>query len=94
MSIHVIEDIRSVTELKRKTREILQQVHDTKRPVIVTVNGKADAVLMDAKTYEERLGAANLARLLAVGEVDIASGRIRAMRTFLKDFKRARKVSR
>jgi prevent-host-death family protein len=94
MSIHVIEDIRSVTELKRKTREILQQVHDTKRPVIVTVNGKADAVLMDAKTYEERLGAANLARLLAVGEGDIASGRIRPMRTFLKDFKRARKVSR
>ena len=45
MPIHLTDDIRTVTELKRKTREILRQVHETRRPVVVTVNGKADAVL-------------------------------------------------
>ncbi len=94
MSMHLIDDIRSVTELKRKTREILRQVHDTRRPVVVTVNGKADAVLIDAKSYEQHLGAANLAQLLATGEGDVAAGRTGPMRAFLKEFKRARKVPR
>jgi prevent-host-death family protein len=94
MPLNPSEDIRSVTELKRKTKEILSQVHRTKRPVVLTVNGKADAVLMDTKTYERHLKAGNMARLLAVGEEDVAAGRTRPIRAFLKDFKHARKVSR
>jgi prevent-host-death family protein len=94
MSLNPTEDIRSVTDLKRKTREILSQVHRTKRPVVLTVNGRADAVLMDTKTYEKHLKAGNMARLLAPGEEDVAAGRTRPMRAFLKEFKHARKVSR
>ncbi|MDP2606172.1 MAG: type II toxin-antitoxin system Phd/YefM family antitoxin [Deltaproteobacteria bacterium] len=94
MSLNPSEDIRSVTDLKRNTKEILSQVHRTKRPVVLTVNGKADAVLMDTKTYERHLKAANMARLLASGEDDIAAGRTRPIRSFLKQFKHARKVSR
>ena len=94
MSLNPSEDIRSVTDLKRKTKEILSQVHRTKRPVVLTVNGKADAILMDTKTYEKHLKAGNMARLLAVGEDDVAAGRTRPIRAFLKDFKHARKVSR
>ena len=52
MAIRPTDDIRSVTDLKRKTREILDQIHKTGRPVILTVNGKADAVLMDAVTSD------------------------------------------
>lgn len=94
MSLTPSEDIRSVTDLKRNTKEILSQVHRTKRPVVLTVNGKADAVLMDTRTYEKHLKAANMARLLAGGEEDIAAGRTRPIRSFLKEFKHARKVSR
>jgi prevent-host-death family protein len=94
MPLNPSEDIRSVTELKRKTKEILNQVHRTGRPVVLTVNGKADAVLMDTSTYEKHLKAGNMARLLARGEEDIAAGRTRPIRSFLKKFKHARKVSR
>lgn len=94
MSLNPSEDIRSVTELKRKTKEILSHVHRTKRPVVLTVNGKADAVLMDTKTYEKHLTAGNMARLVARGEEDVAAGRIRPIRSFLKEFKHARKVPR
>jgi prevent-host-death family protein len=58
------KDIRSVTDLKRKTTEILNHVHRTQRPVVLTVNGKADAVLMDTKAYEKHLRASNMMRLL------------------------------
>ena len=94
MSLTPSEDIRSVTDLKRNTKEILSQVHRTKRPVVLTVNGKADAVLMDTRTYEKYLKAANMARLLARGEEDIAAGHTRPIRSFLKEFRHGRKVSR
>ena len=94
MSIKPTDDIRSVTELKRDTRNILRQVRETGRPVVVTVNGKADAVLMDARTYERHLRAANLAKLLAAGEGDVAARRVRPMRAFLAEFSRARKIRR
>jgi len=89
MSLTPSEDIRSVTDLKRKTKEILSQVHRTNRPGVLTVNGRADAVLMDTKTYEKHLKAANMASLLARGEEDIAAGRTRPVRSFLKEFKDA-----
>jgi prevent-host-death family protein len=92
MSISLSEDIRSVTDLKRHTREILEQIHKTKRPVVLTVNGRADAVLIDAKTYEKHLRAFNLARLLAEAEEDIAVARARSARSYLTEFKSARKI--
>ncbi|MBI1995090.1 MAG: type II toxin-antitoxin system Phd/YefM family antitoxin [Deltaproteobacteria bacterium] len=94
MSLNPAENIRSVTDLKRNTEEVLNQVHRTKRPLVLTVNGKADAVLMDTKTYEKHLKASNMARLLVRAEEDIAAGRTRSMRSFLKEFKHARKISR
>jgi prevent-host-death family protein len=92
MSISFHEDIRSVTDLKRKTKEILEQIHRTGRPVVLTVNGKADAVLIDAKMYEKYLKAANLSALLVRAEEDVAAKRTRPMRSFLKEFKNARKI--
>ena len=86
------EDIRSVTDLKRDAQKILDHVHKTGRPVILTKNGKADAVLLDAKTFEKHLKASNLARLLAQGEEDIAAGRVQEMGQFLREFKNAHKI--
>jgi prevent-host-death family protein len=85
------EDIRSVTDLKRNTRDILDHLHATGRPVILTVNGRADSVLLDVRVYEKHLQAGNLAKLLAPAERDVESGRTRPARDFLKEFKRAKK---
>jgi prevent-host-death family protein len=88
------DDIRSVTELKRNTREIFDQIHRTGRPVVLTVNGRADAVLMDAETFQRHVSAGNMARLLAPAEAEVRAGRTRSMRSFLREFKGARKISR
>lgn len=90
--MNLVEDIRSVTDLKRNTREILDHLHKTGRPVVLTVNGRADAVLIGAKSYEKQLKAMNLARLLVEAEEDIAAGRVRSARAFLKEFKNAHKI--
>lgn len=86
------EDIRSVTDLKRKTRDILDHLHATGRPVILTVNGRADSVLLDVRVYEKYLQEGNLAKLLGSAERDVESSRTRPARDFLKEFKRAKKI--
>jgi prevent-host-death family protein len=86
------EDIRSVTELKRNTRGILDHLHDSERPVILTVNGKADSVLLNVRQYERLLKAANMANLLAEAEADVENGRTRSARSFITEFKHAKKI--
>jgi prevent-host-death family protein len=93
MAFSISEDIRPITDLKKHTRELLDQVRKTGRPVILTTNGRADAVLLDARTYEKYLKASNLARLLGPAEADVAAGRTRPIRTFLRGFKNAKKIS-
>jgi prevent-host-death family protein len=92
MAISLTEDIRSVTDLKRNAQKILDHMHKTGRPVILTKNGKADAVLLDAKSFERHLKASNLARLLAPAEEDIAAGRESEMGQFLQEFKHAHAI--
>ncbi len=77
MTLSITEDIRSITDLKRNTNSVLDQIHKTKRPVVLTVNGKAEAVIIDAKEYEKITHAFNLLKLLVPAEEDISAGRYR-----------------
>jgi prevent-host-death family protein len=92
MSISFKEDILPISELKKNTKKVLVQIRQTHRPVILTVNGRADSVLIDVESYEKQLMAANLSKLLLEGERDIAEQKIRPLKTFLEDFKSARKI--
>lgn len=93
MSLSISEDIKSVSDLKKKTNEIFRQMHHTGRPIIVTVNGKPDAVLLDVEVFEKKLKSLNLGMLLAEAEKDVVEGRTRIARNFLKEFKKGAKVS-
>ena len=92
MPISITEDIRSITDLKRNTNSVLAQIHKTKRPVILTVNGKAEAVLVDAKEYEKITNAFSLLKLLSSAEEDIKEGRFTEARNFFQEFKRAKEI--
>ena len=94
MSVSIMEDIKSVSDLKKKTNEIFKQMHRTGRPIIVTVNGKPDAVLLDVEIFERKLKALNLGFLLTQAETEVKEGHTRQARDFLKEFKRSAKISR
>jgi len=66
------EDIRPISYIKANAAEILEQVNKTQRPVYVTQNGEARAVLLDPGSYEKMKKALGLLKLLAQGERDIA----------------------
>ncbi len=86
MAVSLVEDIKSISDLKKKTRKIFDQLHSTGRPVVITVNGKPDVVLLDAAVFERTLKTLNLGVLLAEAEVDVNAGNTRLAKNFLKEF--------
>jgi len=46
------EDIRPLSEFRSGVTSFLKQVHDTKRPLVITQHGKGVAVLLDVTEYE------------------------------------------
>ncbi|GAB6269933.1 hypothetical protein DS62_11320 [Smithella sp. SC_K08D17] len=93
MSLSISEDIKTVSDLKKKTNEIFKQLHHTGRPIVVTVNGKPDAILMDVNVFEKKMKALNLGLLLAQAEKDVKDGRTKDARIFLKEIKKSAKIS-
>jgi prevent-host-death family protein len=53
--INLTRDIRSLTDFKRHTNELLEQMKATRTPVVLTVNGKAELVVQDAQSYQALL---------------------------------------
>ena len=92
MPLSITEDIKTVSDLKKKTGDIFKQLHRTGRPIIVTVNGKPDAVLINVEVFEKKLKALNLSALIAEAETDVKERRTRPAREFLKELKRSAKA--
>ena len=69
------EDLRPVTYLKSKAADLLEQINTTHRPVVITQNGAARAVLQDPESYEQMRRAIGLLKLVAQGESDVQAGR-------------------
>jgi len=69
------EDIRPVTYLKSRAADLLKQLNETRRPVIITQNGEPRAVLQDPESYERMKTAIGLMKLLAQGEEDLRLGK-------------------
>jgi len=50
--IRIDQDIKSLSEVRTGIASFIKQVHDTKRPVVITQHGKGVAVLLDVNEYE------------------------------------------
>lgn len=93
MPLSISEDIKTISDLKKNTNEIFKHMHDSGRPIIVTVNGKPNAILMDVDVFEKKLKALNLGLLLAPAEKDVKESRTKDARSFLKELKKSTKIT-
>ena len=76
----ITKDIQPMTTFRNHSAEIMQHLKETKRPVILTVNGKAAAVVQDAEAYQHLLdlaAQASAAEGIRQGLEDIRSGHSR-----------------
>lgn len=73
--MNISTDIKSITYLKSKAADLLNQVNETHRPVIITQNGEPRAVLQDPKSFENMRNAIGLLKLISQGEEHIKQGK-------------------
>lgn len=51
--LDVTEDIHSMTAFKRNSTGLMKRVKKTGRPLVLTVKGKAEAILLDPASYRD-----------------------------------------
>jgi prevent-host-death family protein len=87
--LDLIKDIESLTTFRRRSGDFMKQLKKSKRAVVLTVKGKAAAVVQDAEAYQRLLDIA--ARVdaeegIRQGLGDAKKGKVRPAREFFAEF--------
>ena len=69
--------VKPISYIKANAAEVLQQVEETREPVIITLNGEAKAVLQDLASFEEVQETLALLKLLALGQKEVDQNQVR-----------------
>ncbi len=89
--LDITKDIQSLTTFRRRSGDFMKHLKKSKRPVVLTVKGKAAAIVQDAQAYQRLLDTAARADVdeaLRQGLDDVAHGRTRPAREVFDDIRR------
>jgi prevent-host-death family protein len=98
--LDIAKDIQSLSHFKRNTAAVMKKLKKTGRPVVLTVNGKAEAVVLDAAVYQRLREQAELAEkaemmeFLREAKADADAGRTVPAREFLESLGKKKKGPR
>jgi prevent-host-death family protein len=95
--IDITNDILSLTTFRRRSGDFMKQLKKNKRPMVLTVKGKAAAVVQDAKAYQRLLDIAAHADVkegVRQGLKDAKEGRVRPAREFFDEFEAGHGIPR
>lgn len=95
--LDITTDIQSLTTFRRSSGDFIRHLKKSKRPMVLTVNGRAAAVVQDAEAYQRLLDIAARADAregIRQGLEDARRGRVRPVREFLAEFEAERGLGR
>ncbi|MGD0631646.1 MAG: type II toxin-antitoxin system Phd/YefM family antitoxin [Terracidiphilus sp.] len=95
--IDITTDIQSLTTFRRSSGEFFKHLKKSKRPMVLTVNGKAAAVVQDPEAYQRLLDIAAQADAkegIRQGLDDAKKGKLRPAREFFAEFEATHGLSR
>ena len=95
--INLREEIDSLSNFKRNTSEFVEQLKETGKPIILTINGKAELVVQDAGSYQKLLEIAEKLEMIealkpAIAEMKAGKGEL-AEKVFAELLKTVDEVS-
>jgi prevent-host-death family protein len=94
--LDITKDIQSLTTFRRKSGAFLKQLKKSKRPVVLTVRGKAAAIVQDAEAYQRLLDIAALADAregIRQGLEEDSQGKGRDVEEFFAEFEATHGIS-
>jgi prevent-host-death family protein len=75
MMLDLANDIRSLSDFKRNTVDLLDRIRETGNPMVLTINGKAELVVQDAEAYQALLDRVETLEGIQRGVADVKGGR-------------------
>ncbi len=69
--------VKPISYLKANAAEVLAQLAEQRKPLIITQNGEAKAVLQDVASFEETQETLALLKILVLGSHDVEAGRVK-----------------
>jgi prevent-host-death family protein len=87
--LDITTDIQSLTTFRRRSGDFMKQLKKSKRPVVLTVKGRAAAVVQDAEAYQRLLdlaAGADANEGIRQGLVEARRQKGRLAREFFADF--------
>jgi prevent-host-death family protein len=69
--------IKPISYFKANAAEVLTRLAEQREPLIITQNGEAKAVLQDVASFEETQETLALLKILALGNLEVAAGKVR-----------------
>ena len=91
------KNIQAMTTFRRNPAKFMKHLKKTKKPLVLTINGKAEAVVQDAEAYQRLLDIAAQADVLEgirQGLEDLRKGRVRPAHEALESFRRTHSIPR
>ena len=76
--------IKPISYLKANAAEVLQELERQRKPLIITQNGEAKAVIQDVVSYEETQEALALLKILALGSQQFEKGEVTSVSEVVK----------
>ncbi len=96
-TLDITKDIQSLTTFRRRSGRFLKQLRKSKRPVVLTVKGRAAAIVQDAEAYQRLLDIAARADAkegIRQGLEDTKKRRVRPAEEFFNEFEADHGLSR
>jgi prevent-host-death family protein len=69
--------VKPISYLKANAAEVLTHIAEQREPMVITQNGEAKAVLQDVASFEETQETLALLKILALGNRDLTSGKLK-----------------
>jgi prevent-host-death family protein len=76
--------IKPISYLKANAAEVLKELAEQRRPLVITQNGEAKAVIQDVASYEETQETLALLKILALGNQQVAQGKVKPVAEVVK----------
>jgi prevent-host-death family protein len=95
--LDITSDIQSLTTFRRRSGDFMKQLKKSKRPVVLTVKGRAAAIVQDAEAYQRLLDIAARADAeegIRQGLSDVAQGRTRPALEIFDEIRRKHDIPR
>ena len=77
IDVRYSSQIKPISYLKANAAEVLTHLAEQREPLVITQNGEAKAVLQDVASFEETQEALALLKILALGNQDVAAGKVK-----------------